>query len=225
MGPATDECCDVHESQWDSTPLSRFERIHLMPSTRATAGRVVAAGVAAVALAAIIGAVAFGAGQQPSSSPTPTASPTSTPAPTSPPTPVPATPAPTTEAVGVPPVVVLDTIEDQDPRIVIDDQTGRLVAARSGHAGDGMSVPWNSARVDQVDPTTLQVTWVGFPGEEDDVLTVDAKGGALVLIFDQKAPYANTDALGADRVLVLTFDSPVDATKVDVGFPSVEASF
>jgi len=132
---------------------------------------------------------------------------------------------PSAEPVGVPPVVVLDTIDDRDPRLAIDDQTGRLVAARSGHAGDGMSVRWNSARVDQVDPTTIQVTWVGFPGAEDVVLTVDGRDGAPVLIFDQKAPYANTDALGADRVLVLTFDSPVDATKVDVGFPSVEASF
>ena len=196
-----------------------------MPSTRATAGRVAAAGVAAVALAAIIGAVAFGAGRQPASSPTPTASPTSTPAPTSPATPVPPTPVPSAEPVGVPPVVVLDTIDDQDPRLAIDDQTGRLVAARSGHAGDGMSVRWNSARVDQVDPMTIQVTWVGFPGEEDVVLTVDAEGGTPVLVFDQKAPYANTDALGADRVLILAFDSPVDVTKVEVGFPSVEASF
>jgi len=196
-----------------------------MPSTRATVGRVAAAGVAAVALAAIIGAVAFGAGRQPASNPTPTASPTSTPAPTPSATPVPATPVPTAEPVGVPPVVVLDTIDDQDPRLAIDDQTGRLVAARSGHAGDGMSVRWNSARVDQVDPTTIQVTWVGFPGAEDVVLTVDARGGAPVLIFDQRAPYASTDALGADRVLILTFDSPVEATKVDVGFPSVEASF
>ena len=134
-----------------------------MPSTRATAGRVAAAGVAAVALAAIIGAVAFGASQQPSSGPTPTASPTSTPAPTAPATPIPATPdptpAPTATPVGVPPVIVLDTINDQDPRLVIDDQMGRLVTARSGHAGDGMSVRWNSARVDQVDPTTIQVTW------------------------------------------------------------------
>ena len=196
-----------------------------MPSTRATAGRVAAAGVAAVALAAIIGAVAFGAGQPPASSPTPTASPTSTPAPTSPATPIPATPAPTAAPVGVPPVVVLDTIDDQDPRLAIDDQTGGSSPPVAVTPVTGCRSAGTTARVDQVDPTTIQVTWVGFPGEEHVVLTVDAKGGTPVLVFDQKAPYANTDALGADRVLVLTFDSPVDATKVDVGFPSVEASF
>jgi hypothetical protein len=196
-----------------------------MPSTRATAGRVAAAGVAAVALVAIIGAVAFGAGRQPASSPAPTSTPTATPAPTSPATPVPETPAPTAVSVGVPPVVVLDTIDDQDPRVAIHDQGGRLVAVRSGQAGDGMSVRWNTAKVDQVGPSTIQVTWVGFPGEELVDLTVEAQNGAPILVFDQKAPYANTDALGADRVLILTFDGPVDATSVGVAFPSVEASF
>jgi hypothetical protein len=191
-----------------------------MPSTRANLSRLVAAGAAAVALAVVVGAVAFGAGRQPAISPTPTASPTPTPAPTSP-----ATPVPTIEPLGVPPVVVLDTIDDHDPRVEIDDQTGKLVDIRSGHAGHGMSVRWNTAKVDQVDPSTIQVTWVGFPGEDLVVLTVDANGGAPVLVFDQKAPYANTDALGSDRVLVLTFDSPVDASKVEVAFPSVEASF
>jgi len=196
-----------------------------MPSTRADLSRLVAAGAAAVALAVVVGAVALAAGRQPASSPTPTASPTSTPAPTSPATPVPAISVPTVEPLGIPPVVVLDTIDDHDPRVAIDDQTGKLVAIRSGHAGDGMSVRWNTSKVDQVDPTTIQVTWVGFPGEDLVVLTIDANGGAPVLIFDQKAPYANTDALGSDRVLVLTFDGPVDASKVEVAFPSVEASF
>ena len=196
-----------------------------MPSTRASAGRIVAAAVAAVVLVAIVGAVAFAASRQPANIPTPTASPTTTAAPTSPATPVPATPAPTAVSVGVPPVVVLDTIDDQDPRLSIDDQTGRLVAARSGHAGDGMSVAWNTAKVDQIDPTTVQVTWAGFPGEELAILTIDADGANPVLVFDQKVPYADTDALGADRVLVLTFDGPVAAADVEVAFPSVEPTY
>ena len=88
-----------------------------------------------------------------------------------------------------------------------------------------MSVRWNEAIVDQINPRTIRVTWVGFPGEEQVVLTITADGGAPVLVFDQKAPYANTDALGADRVLVLTFDSAVDAADVEVAFPSVEPSY
>ena len=34
-----------------------------------------------------------------------------------------------------------------------------------------------------------------------------------------------TDALGADRVLVLTFDRAVNAADVEVAFPSLEPSF
>ena len=56
-------------------------------------------------------------------------------------------------------------------------------------------------------------------------LTITADGGVPVLVFDQMAPYANTDALGADRVLVLTFDSTVNAADVEVAFPSLEPSF
>ena len=125
----------------------------------------------------------------------------------------------------VPSVVVLDTVDDNDPRVAIDDQTRLAPLRLPGHAGDGMSTRWNTAIVDQVDANTIRVTWVGFPGEEQVVLTITADGGAPVLVFDQKAPYANTDALGADRVLVLTFDHAVDADEVEVAFPSLEASF
>ena len=113
---------------------------------------------------------------------------------------------PHADHVPVPSVVVLDTVDDNDPRLAIDDQTGSLRSVVPGHAGDGMSTRWNTAIVDQVDANSIRVTWVGFPGEEQVGLTITADGGAPVLVFDQKAPYANTDALGADRVLGLTFD-------------------
>lgn len=200
-----------------------------MPATERTARRAVAAGIAAVVLVAVVGAVALGATRQPSNTPAPSHSPKPTPVPTVPATPVPATPVPATPApsdpVGVPPVVVLDTIEPNDPVVAIDDQSGTLVDVHAEPAGDGMSVRWNDSVVEQVGPTSIRVTWVGFPGEEQVVLTISAAGGAPVLVFDQMAPYANTDALGADRVLVLTFDSAVDADEVEVAFPSVEASF
>ena len=226
MGPTTDECCDVHESPVGlHTDSSRFERIHQMPSTRATAGRVVAAGVAAVALAAIIGAVAFGAGQQPSSSPTPTASPTSMPAPTSPDTPVPATPAPTEVPAG-----------SRQSSSSTPSRT-RTRASRSMTSRGGSSTPVavtlvTGCRSAGTQPGSTRSIrrpsrspGSGSPARKTSSSRSTRTDGAPVLIFDQKAPYANTDALGADRVLVLTFDGPVDATKVDVGFPSVEASF
>jgi hypothetical protein len=192
-------------------------------SSRPTAGNIVAAGILAVALAIVVGTAALGAVQQVAPSPAPT--PVATPSPTSPVTPAPATPAPTADPTDGPFVVVLDTVDQNDPRVTVDDQTGMLADVITGHAGDGMSVRWNEAIVDQIDPRTIRVTWVGFPGEEQVVLTIDSDGGAPVLVFDQKAPYANTDALGADRVLVLTFENDVDAHKVEAAFPSVEPTY
>jgi hypothetical protein len=192
-------------------------------SSRPTAGNIVAAGILAVALAIVVGTAALGAVRQVAPSPAPT--PVATPSPTSPVTPAPATPAPTADPTDGPFVVVLDTVDQNDPRVTVDDQTGMLADVITGHAGDGMSVRWNKAIVDQIDPRTIRVTWVGFPGEDQVVLTIDSDGGAPVLVFDQKAPYTNTDALGADRVLVLTFDNDVDADKVEAAFPSVEPTY
>jgi hypothetical protein len=196
-------------------------------SSRPTVGNIVAAGILAVALAIVVGTAALGAVQQVAPSPTPT--PAAMPSPTSPVTPAPATPAPTADPTADPTdgptLVVLDTVDQNDPRVAVDDQTGTLADVITGHAGDGMSVRWNEAIVDQIDPRTIRVTWVGFPGVEQVFMTIDSDGGAPVLVFDQKAPYANTDALGADRVLVLTFDNDVDADKVEVAFPSVEPTY
>ena len=193
-----------------------------MPSTPPQTGRVVIAGIAALTLVVVVGAVAFGAGRQPAA---PTTTPVSTPSP-APTSPVqPATPKPTSTPSDGPTVVVLDTANEDDPRVVVDDQSGKLADVLTGHAADGMSVRWNDAIVDQIDPRTVRVTWVGFPGAEEVVLTITSDRGAPVLIFDQRAPYANTDALGADRVLVLTFEDDVDADKVEVAFPSVEPTY
>jgi hypothetical protein len=202
-----------------------------MQSNYPTLGRFAAAGIGAAALFLVAGAAALGAGREPEAapSPTPISAPTPLPTPSAAPTyaitPVPITAAPTAKPDPVPSVVVLDTIDDVDPRVVVDDPMRALVAIRTGKAGDGMSVRWNTATLEQVDPETIRVTWVGFPGEEQIVLSIDASGGAPVLVFDQMAPYANTDALGADRVLILTFDAAVNAADVEVAFPSVEASF
>jgi hypothetical protein len=192
-------------------------------SSRPPAGNIVAAGILGIALAIVGGAAALGAVRQvapspaPSATPTPVASPSATPA-------SPATPVPTSTPGGVR-IVVLNTTDDKDPRIIVDDQTGRLSHVFPGQAGDGMSTRWNTALVDQVDPNTVRVTWVGFPGEAEIGLAITADDKVTALVFDQMAPYANTDALGADRVLYLTFDRGIDADKIEVGFPSVEASF
>ena len=49
---------------------------------------------------------------------------------------------------------------------VIDDDTGSVIEASSGRAGDGMSVRCNEVAVENVDASTLRVTWVGLPMDD-----------------------------------------------------------
>ena len=49
-----------------------------------------------------------------------------------------------------------------------------------------------------------------------------AQGDGVLLRFGQNMPYPNTDAMGADRVLVLTFDQPVAAEDVVAEFTTAD---
>jgi hypothetical protein len=60
------------------------------------------------------------------------------------------------------------------------------------------------------------VTWVGLPGDDVVDLGINGAAGAYVLTLVQAGPVANSDAMGEDRVLILTFDAPVSAADVSV---------
>jgi hypothetical protein len=153
---------------------------------------------------------------------------TPAPEPTDPPIVEPSTP-PTTPPTAAPSddpssptadvfVVDLDTADENDVTVVIDDETGTVVSATSGQAADGMSVRWNTIRIDPIDADTLKLTWAGWP--QDEVIdVVVAKGGVGYFVtFTQKMPYPNTDAMGADRVLIIDFASTVDPSDVEADF-------
>ncbi|HEX5013189.1 MAG TPA: hypothetical protein VFV72_03440 [Candidatus Limnocylindrales bacterium] len=159
---------------------------------------------------------------------TPTPSP-SAPASPAPATPTPATPAPATPAPATPvptPVddfsdgvksVRLDIATPHDVVAEIKDFTGRVSDAKSGRAGDGMSVRWGELKVENVDDDTLRLTWVGLPNDDPvKVVIFDEVRGATdvqpTLVVMQLMPYENTDAVGFDRVLDLDFDDPVLAS-------------
>jgi hypothetical protein len=55
-----------------------------------------------------------------------------------------------------------------------------------------------------------------FPRDEVVDLGVSAKGGQYELTFVQAGPYPHTDAMGEDRVVILTFAEPVSANDVVV---------
>jgi hypothetical protein len=168
--------------------------------------RVSRIGIAAVLGAALlVGACTSGAGSSPSTSPEVTAPPTPT-----------ATPAPSGSPIAE--ALELDVATAHHVTVVVDDQTGRLVKAASGRAGDGMSVRWGSAEVVNVDDHTLRVTWVGLPGDQQIALAIGDASGAVTLAFEQPAPPEYSDATGFDRVLVLQFAGPVPADAVTVTF-------
>lgn len=158
-------------------------------------------------------------GATPSQSPSAPASP----APATPPpaTPVPVTPEPATPAPAMPEPtdgvlqpVRLDIATPNDVVLEVWDHAGVIDGARSGRAGDGMSVRWNDMKIENLGPSTLRLTWIGFPVDDDLILAVNEHDGVIWLTLAQPVPPPNSDGLGFDRVLILEFASPVNADDV-----------
>ena len=171
---------------------------------------VVAILIAIVAVTAIVAGSRLAAGNAvPSAAPTerPSPVPTLKPAPTPSETPVPS---------DGPVKVDLDIATDHDVSVVIDDRTGAVVDARSGHAGDGMSVRWFDVKAENVDADTIRVTWAGLPRDEVIATSISSQDGKIWIRMVQASPPKNSDAIGFDRVLDLTFDKDVSADDVQV---------
>ena len=195
----------------------------LRPATLSIAGAAIASiAVAAIALSAGRPAdpsTAAAASLPPAAStapagadPTPIATPVATPVAT--PTPVPAaTPETDPGTDAMPLTVELTTVDGHRVTVDVVDQTGSVVAATSGRPAEGASAEGLS--VENVDARTLRLTWVDFPIANRDALFIEAVNGKLRFLLVQPGPTAPTDAIGFDRVLILTFDRPVDAGSVE----------
>ena len=183
-----------------------------------------AASAAAVVLAAVIALPLLfrspGIGTSPSPSP-------ATPAPTQPgatPSAEPSVPAPTPELPGN--VVRLLVGSGSVVDVVIDDPNGLIEAASAEQAEPTMSVRWFDSVVEQGrSASSIRVLWVGYPIDETvrlEVSTLSAgvtgSAGHLALHFVQKAPPAQSDAEGEDRVLILQLAAPIDPANVEVTF-------
>jgi hypothetical protein len=193
------------------------------PSVRVRTLRVAAAAIAIAIVAgiALVASGVLGRGAEPSPSPStpPVASPS--PQPSLVPSPVPSplpSPDPSAEPADGDDVVDLDALPGQGISVVIDDQVGTLVGASSGEPGDGMSVRWFDAIVENLDAQTIEVTWVGLPVDEELSLLISEYEGGYRLHFGQSNPPLDSDAVGFDRVLVLEFDEPVSPNDVVVTF-------
>jgi hypothetical protein len=183
--------------------------------SRSTSRTIVAllAGVVLAAVVALAANAAFGRGTPPAPEPSkpPIASPST------PPSEEPSTPPseePSEQPSDGPTKVALENLTGNDVWVEVDDQTGSVVDAMSGTPGDGMSVRWFDVKVENIDADTLRVVWVGLPRDEVIHLGVSTVDGKPRLRFVQDAPPANSDALGFDRILELSFDAPIRSEDV-----------
>jgi hypothetical protein len=141
-------------------------------------------------------------------------------APSAPASPAPSAPskpsASPSDVLEPPEAIELESASGHRVTADVIDQVGSLVDGRSGHPGDGMSVRWHDSIVRQVAPNAIEITWVAFPRDEEIGLGIHDLDGPLTVVIVQSGPYANTDAMGEDRVVVLTFDEVVEADDVVV---------
>lgn len=186
-----------------------------MTSTRSTSTRGQAQTAVALLLGAVVavGLVAAVVLWRPSGASGSPASPTAPPsaAPTAAPTAAPAA-SPNNGSS----VVVLKSASGHDVSLNIHDESGSIDKAVSGKPGDGMSIRWHDADVQNVDARTIAIRWAAFPLDEVVDLGVNGASGQYELTFVQAGPYPQTDAMGEDRILILTFHSPVSANDVVV---------
>lgn len=187
-----------------------------MERTRSPRGQVLAAIALAFALVAVVAVVAIDpAAPGAPSTPAPSGAPSDAPSQAPSDSPI---PQPTDDLSDGRVVIDLATATDHDVSVSVVDRSGTVVDVNAGRAGDGMSVRWFDVEVENVNDRTIRVTWVGLPRDEVIALTVDAADGGYTLDVVQAAPPANSDAIGFDRVLVIAFDTPVDAADVEVDF-------
>jgi len=174
-----------------------------------------AALVAVVAFAAVGGGRGDGNGQGGIAAPPATAAPSATPAPTKAPTPKP--PAePTDDGSDAMPIRVdIETVAGGDVYVDIVDSTGYLVGAKSGTPAEGQSVGQYTLEVENLDATTLKLSWVDYPIENALALYIDEHDGAIRLLLIQPAPTGPTDAIALDRELILSFSQPISADEVE----------
>jgi hypothetical protein len=176
------------------------------------------AGVAIVAIAATALAVGAGKAATPTavaSAPPPPAAPVASPKPTTAPFAEPTSkPTHTNSPIDPAPVKVdLQTADGHDVRVDIVDISGILETAVSGSPAEGASA--DGLDVENVDARTLRLTWVDFPIDNVDQLSIEWFDGHLKLVLVQPKPTGVTDAIGNDRELVLTFSEPVSAADVE----------
>lgn len=176
-----------------------------MPATFSRRLVLTTTGIIALAvLLAVAGSAALGRSTAPSPTPTPSAPPSAPMA-----TPEPSAPA------GDESILIVDP-SGHDITIDVDDRSGAVSGVTSETPTVGMSVRWSEAVVENIDDRTIRITWAGYPRDESVKALVQRAGSGFEVSIGQAMPYPNTDAMGQDRILVVTFDDAVDAADIAV---------
>ena len=111
--------------------------------------------------------------------------------------------------------VDLENVSGADVYVDIVDETGLIVRAESGKPAEGQSVDQNTLEVENLDASTLKLTWVDYPIDNALGLHVFEHEGRLRLLLVQPAPTGPTDTVALDRELILSFSEPISANDVD----------
>jgi hypothetical protein len=103
----------------------------------------------------------------------------------------------------------------QPQTVDVVDESGKLLEATSGSpTGDGQSFPSDDVDVKNIDATTLQLGWAGFPCRTDHDLFIGTD--PLVMTLVRPPCEGVTDSIGVDRILILRFSEPIVAADVDI---------
>ena len=121
--------------------------------------------------------------------------------------------------------VDLDNLTDHDVSVVIDDETGILDGAVSGKPGDGMSVRWFDVKVENLDADDAPRR-VGRPAARRAAHAVDLRGrrARTASAWSRRRRRRTPMPSAIDRILVLRFDTDVNADDVEVTFEEAAAS-
>ena len=111
--------------------------------------------------------------------------------------------------------VDLANVSGADVYVDIADRTGLLVNAASGTPAEGQSVAPYTLEVENLDATTLKLTWVDYPIDNALALFIDDHAGSLRFLLVQPEPTGPTDSIALDRELILSFSQPVSAASVE----------
>lgn len=106
--------------------------------------------------------------------------------------------------------VVLSVATPDAVTIDVTDGSATLVGATSGTPGDGATVDAYKLSVANISETRLRLTWVGGPCHSANTLSIDAARHQFLLV----QPECAGDAIATDRILDLTFSSPIRAADV-----------